>query len=298
MTAVGFAVLGPVEVTAGGLPVGVGGPRTRAVLARLVLAAGHVVAAESLAGELWPDLDPARAAANLQVRVAELRRALGRAGVGDRLVTRPPGYLLVVSPQEVDAARFDQLAARGRALLADGDAAAAAACLQEALGLWRGPPLADIGEVAWARAEAARLGEARLAAVECHAQARLDCGQAGELIAELEVLTGEHRLRERLWGLRMLALYRSGRQAEALGAYQQLRTILVDELGIEPSTPVKWSGRPVRPASGGRRMRRGHGVPGLARLGPPGARRGPGRCAGSGGAGQPDGPGPGCSSRL
>jgi len=97
---------------------------------------------------------------------------------------------------------------------------AAATCLAEALGLWRGPPLADIGDLAWARAEAARLGEARLAAVECHAQAWLDCGQAGELIAELEVLTGEHRLRERLWGLRMLALYRSGRQAKALGAYQ------------------------------------------------------------------------------
>jgi predicted ATPase/DNA-binding SARP family transcriptional activator len=239
MTAVGFAVLGPVEVTAGGLPVGVGGPRTRAVLARLVLAAGHVVAAESLAGELWPDLDPARAAANLQVRVAELRRAFGRAGVGDRLVTRPPGYLLVAGPEEVDVARFDQLAARGRALLAGGDAAGAAGCLAEALGLWRGPPLADVGEVAWARAEAARLGEARLAVVECHAQARLDCGQAGGLVAELEALTGEHRLRERLWGLRMLALYRSGRQSEALGAYQQLRTILVDELGIEPAAELR-----------------------------------------------------------
>jgi predicted ATPase/class 3 adenylate cyclase len=139
----------------------------------------------------------------------------------------------------VDATVFDQLAAQGRALLADGDAAAAAACLAEALGLWRGPPLADVGDWDWARAEAARLGEARLAAVECHLQARLDCGQASELIAELEVLTGEHRLRERLWGLRMLALYRSGRQAEALGAYQQLRTILVDELGIEPGTELR-----------------------------------------------------------
>jgi predicted ATPase/DNA-binding SARP family transcriptional activator/class 3 adenylate cyclase len=239
MTAVGFAVLGPVEVTAGGQPVGVGGPRTRAVLARLALAANHVVAAEAIAGELWPDLGPGRAAANLQVRVAELRRAFGRAGAADRLVTRPPGYLLVASPEEVDAAWFGQLAARGRALLGAGDAAGAAACLAEALGLWRGPPLADVGDLAWARAEAARLGEARLAAVECHAQARLECGQASELIAELEALTGEHRLRERLWGLRMLALYRCGRQAEALGAYQQLRTILVEELGIEPSAELR-----------------------------------------------------------
>jgi predicted ATPase/DNA-binding SARP family transcriptional activator len=239
MTAVGFAVLGPVEVIAGGLPVGVGGPRTRAVLARLIVAANHVVAADALAGELWPDLQAARAAGNLQVRVAELRRAFGRAGAADRLVTRPPGYLLVAGPGEVDVARFDQLVAQGRALLGAGDAAGAAGCLAEALGLWRGPPLADVGDLAWARAEAARLGEARLAAVECHAQARLDCGKASELIAELEVLTGEHRLRERLWGLRMLALYRSGRQAEALGAYQQLRTILVDELGIEPSTELR-----------------------------------------------------------
>src|SRR5215469_13640612 len=113
MMAVGFAVLGPVEVTAGGQRVGVGGPRTRAVLARLMLAANHVVAAEALAGELWPDLDPARAAANLQVRIAELRRAFGRAGAADRLVTQPPGYLLVADPQEVDVTRFDLLAAEG-----------------------------------------------------------------------------------------------------------------------------------------------------------------------------------------
>src|SRR5215472_8999993 len=158
MTAVQFAVLGPVEVTAGGQRLGIGGPRTRAVLARLVLAAGHVVAADALAGELWPDLEAARAAGNLQVRVAGLRRAFGRAGVGDRLVTRAPGYLLAVSPGEVDAVRFDQLAAEGRALLSAGDAVAAAGCLAEALGLWRGPPLAGVGEWDWARAEAARLG--------------------------------------------------------------------------------------------------------------------------------------------
>jgi predicted ATPase/DNA-binding SARP family transcriptional activator len=241
MTAVRFAILGPVEVTAGGTRLVLGGPRTRAVLARLIVAANQVVAAEALAGELWPDLEAGRAAANLQVRMAELRRALGRAGAAERLVTRGRGYLLVAGPGEVDAAVFDQLAARGRALLAAGDPAGAAGCLEEALGLWRGPPLADAGDWDWdwARAEAARLGDARLAAVECHLQARLDCGEAGELTAELEALTGGHRLRERLWALRMLALYRSGRQAEALGAYQQLRTILVDELGIEPSAELR-----------------------------------------------------------
>jgi DNA-binding SARP family transcriptional activator/tetratricopeptide (TPR) repeat protein len=237
--AVQFAILGPVEVTAGGQRLGIGGQRARAVLARLIVAANHVVGAEALAGELWPDLEAGKAAAVLQVRVAELRRAFRQAGMADRLVTRAPGYVLMAGPEEVDAARFDQFAAQGRALLAGGDAAGAAGCLEEALGLWRGPPLADVGDLAWARAEAVRLGEARLAAVECRIQARLGCGEAGELIAELEALTAEHRLRERLWALRMLALYRCGRQAEALAAYQQLRAILVEELGIEPATELR-----------------------------------------------------------
>jgi len=239
MVAVQFTILGPVEVTAGGQRLGIGGPRSRAVLARLIVAANRVVTAEALASELWPDLDPDRAVANLQVRVAELRRVFRQAGVADQLVTRAPGYLLVASPEEVDAARFDRLAAQGRALLAAGDAAGAAECLAEALGLWRGPPLADIGDWDWARAEAARLGEARLAAIECHLQARLGCGEASELVGELEALTGEHRLRERLWALRMVALYRCGRQAEALGAYQQLRTILVEELGVDPGADLR-----------------------------------------------------------
>jgi DNA-binding SARP family transcriptional activator len=234
-----FAILGPVEVTAGGARLGVGGQRARAVLARLIVAANSVVSAEALAGELWPDLEASRAAAVLQVRVAELRRVFRHAGMADRLVTRAPGYLLVAGPGEVDAARFDQLAKQGRALLAAGEAAGAAGCLERALKLWRGPPLADVGDWAWARAMAARLGEARLAAVECRIQAHLGCRDASELIAELEALTAEHRLRERLWALRMLALYRCGRQAEALAAYQQLRTTLVEELGIEPGAELR-----------------------------------------------------------
>jgi predicted ATPase/DNA-binding SARP family transcriptional activator len=239
MTAVQFAILGPVEVTAGGRPLSVGGPRARAVLARLIVAAGRVVGAEALAGELWPDLEVGRSAANLQVRIAELRRAFRPAGLADRLVTRGGGYLLVAGPGEVDAARFDQLAARGRALMAAGDAAGAAGCLEEALGLWRGPPLADAGDWDWARAEAARLEEARLAAVECHLQARLDCGQASELIAELQTLTAEHPLRENLWRLLVLALYRAQRQAEALAAYRRARELLATELGLEPGEELR-----------------------------------------------------------
>src|SRR5262249_42764987 len=148
MTAVQFAIFGPVEGTAGGKRLGVGGPRTRAVLARLIVAANHVVAAEALAGELWPDLDSGPAAANLRVRVAELRRVFRQAGVADRLVTRAPGYVLVAGPEEVDAARFDQLAAQGRALLAAGDAAGAAGCVGAALGFFRGPPLGRLRALA------------------------------------------------------------------------------------------------------------------------------------------------------
>ena len=115
MTAVRFAILGPVEVTAGGQRLGVGGPRARAVLARLIVAANQVIAAEALAGELWPDLEAGRAAANLQVRVAEMRRVFRQAEMADRLVTRAPGYVLAAGPEDVDAVVFDRLAAQGRA---------------------------------------------------------------------------------------------------------------------------------------------------------------------------------------
>ena len=177
MVAVQFAILGPVEVTAGGQRLGIGGARARAVLARLIVAAGQVVGAEALAGELWPDLELDRAVANLQVQVAGLRRVFRQAGAADRLVTRAAGYLLATGSGEVDAVVFDQLAGQGRALLAAGNAAGAADCLARALGLWRGPALADVGDWVWARAEAARLGEARLAAVECHLQAGWTAGR-------------------------------------------------------------------------------------------------------------------------
>jgi DNA-binding SARP family transcriptional activator len=239
MTVLEFAILGPVEVTAGGQRLDIGGPRTRAVLARLVVVANSVVAAETIADELWPELEPGRAMANLQVRVAQVRRAFRQAGAAGRLVTRAGGYVLLAGPDEVDAARFDQLAAEGRALLAAGDAAAAAGRLERALKLWHGPPLADVGDWPWAQAEAGRLREARLAAVQCRIQARMDCGAAGEVIAELEALTAGHPLRERLWALRMLALYRCGRQAEALAVYQQLRATLAEELGIEPTMELR-----------------------------------------------------------
>ena len=234
-----FAILGPLEVSAGGRLLPLPGARLRAVLAMLLVRAGQVVAAERLTEELWPGRPADRAAASLQVRVSQLRKTLRLAGEPDRLVTQSPGYLLRVEPGELDAARFGQLAGAGRGALAAGDAELAAQRLDQALSLWRGPVLADLADLPFARAEAARLDEERAAALETRAEARLACGKHAELVAELEMLTAAYPLRERLWAQRMLALYRAGRQADALRAYRDLRAILVSELGIEPGPELR-----------------------------------------------------------
>jgi DNA-binding SARP family transcriptional activator/pimeloyl-ACP methyl ester carboxylesterase/class 3 adenylate cyclase len=234
-----FGVLGPLEVTADGRPFGLAGARTRAVLALLLVHANQVVSSDRLVEELWPGQPADKATDSLQVRLSELRKALRAAGAADRLVTRPPGYLLRVAPGELDALRFEQLAAEGDAALAAGDAATAAQRLDQGLGLWRGPALADFDTVPSARAEAGRLEEQRLAALESRAEALLTCGRHRDLIAELETLTAAHPLRERFWYQRMLALYRAGRQADALRAYRELRDILIAELAIEPSPELR-----------------------------------------------------------
>ena len=216
-----FRVLGPLEVTADGQSLRLAGVRTRAVLAMLLMHANQVVSSDRLLEELWPGQPADKATDSLQVRLSELRRALRSAGEADRLVTRPPGYLLRVAPGELDALRFEQLAAEGDAALAADDAATAAQRLDQALGLWRGPALADFETVPSARAEAGRLEEQRLAALESRAEALLACGRHRDLIAELETLTAAHPLRERFWYQRMLALYRAGRQADALRAYRR-----------------------------------------------------------------------------
>ncbi len=234
-----FGVLGPLEVTAHGQPLLVRGARTRAVLAMLLMHANQVVAADQLIEELWPGQPADRASASLQVRVSELRKALRSAQEAERLVTRPPGYLIRVAPGELDALRFDRLARDGETALATGDAGLAARRLAEALSLWRGPALADMDAAPFARAEAARLEEGRITALESHAEALLACGRHRELIGDLETLTTAYPLRERLWSQRMLALYRAGRQADALRAYRDLRAILVNELGIEPGPALR-----------------------------------------------------------
>ena len=234
-----FGVLGPLEVTADGQPLELAGPRTRAVLALLLVHANQVVSSDRLIDELWPGQPADKATDSLQVRLSELRKALRSAGEADRLVTRAPGYLLRVGLAELDALRFEQLAADGDAALAAGDAAAAVERFDQALGLWRGPALAGLDAVPSARAEAGRLAERRLAALEARAEALLASGRHRDLIAELESLTAAHPLRERFWSLRMLALYRAGRQADALHAYRELRDILVAELAIEPGPELR-----------------------------------------------------------
>jgi DNA-binding SARP family transcriptional activator len=234
-----FKILGDIEVLVEGRPLAVGGPRTKAVLAMLAVSAGRVVAAEMLQDELWSGLPAGRAAANLQVRMSQLRSALRSAGQDGRLVTRPPGYLLRAGTDEVDASRFEALLVSGREALTSGDTRLAADHLRAALALWRGPALAGLADVPFARSEAGRLEEARLEALELRIEAELASGRGAELVAELEVLTAGHPLRERLWAQRMLALYRAGRQADALSCYRDLRRTLTDELGIEPGREVR-----------------------------------------------------------
>jgi DNA-binding SARP family transcriptional activator/pimeloyl-ACP methyl ester carboxylesterase len=236
-----FSILGPVDVTVGGRSLELSGARARAVLATLIVHANHVVAAEQLLDELWPGQPADRAVASLQVRLSELRkilRAAADAPDADRLSTRPPGYLLRVTPAELDSCRFTELTAKAADAMAGGDPATALHCLDEALRLWRGPALAGI-DAPSVRTEAGRLEELRLAALEARAEALLECGKFGDAIAELETLTAAHPLRERLWSLRMLALYRAGRQADALHAYRDLRAILADELAIEPGPALR-----------------------------------------------------------
>jgi DNA-binding SARP family transcriptional activator len=232
-----FRILGPLEVLRGSECLSFRGSRERALVALLVLNANRIVSTERLAEDLWSGDPPEGAIRSLRVYVSRLRQSLGVAG--EAVVTRPSGYGLQVDSEAVDALRFEALVARGRDQTRAGDHERAATTLHEALRLWRGPALADVADAPFARAEASRLEEARLAAVEDRIEADLACGRHGELTAVLEALTGDHSFRERLWSQRIVALYRCGRQAEALRAYQQLRSALRDQLGIEPSSALQ-----------------------------------------------------------
>jgi DNA-binding SARP family transcriptional activator/predicted ATPase len=228
-------VLGPFHLEDGGRRIAIGGVRQRAVLANLVLRANEVVPSEQLLVELWGEDTPPGAANALQAAISRLRRVLP----AGRLITTAPGYMLRVFPAELDAAQFEQLIFEGRDALAAGSAAEAVQLLDQAMTLWRGPPLADFRYEPFAQAEIARLEELQLACLEERNEAHLALGSAGALTAELGRMVADHPLRERLRGQLMLALYRSGRQAEALEAYHQFRSTLMDELGLEPSSALR-----------------------------------------------------------
>ncbi|MEU8171482.1 BTAD domain-containing putative transcriptional regulator [Microbispora hainanensis] len=236
---IAFGVLGPVTAWDGtGHAIALKGPRHRAVLARLIVARGRVVPVTRLIDDLW-DEPPAGAAGAVRTFVAALRRALEP----DRpprtparlLVTEGPGYALRAAPGGVDAWRFEQAVAAA-ADLPPGDALAR---LEEALGWWRGPAYAEVADQDWARAERSRLGELRLHAVERHAQARLDLGRAAEAVPDLDAHAAGHPWREEAWRLLALALYRSGRQGDALAVLRRARALLVDELGVDPGPGLR-----------------------------------------------------------
>ncbi|MFF8772360.1 BTAD domain-containing putative transcriptional regulator [Kitasatospora sp. NPDC015120] len=244
-----FGVLGPLAVHYDGRALPLGGARQRTVLAELLLAHGRTVPTASLVESVWNGREPASAVNTLQSYVSRLRTLLGDAAgkaAGDahlavpRLLGTAGGYRLELGPdgapgeEAVDVRRFERLTADGRARLADGDAHGAHARLVEALGLWRGPALADLREVPRLRAEAVRLEDLRLAAVESAAEAELACGRPAAAVDRLWRTAAEHPLREGPQALLMRALYRTGRQAEALALYDRTRRRLVDELGVEP----------------------------------------------------------------
>jgi DNA-binding SARP family transcriptional activator len=230
-----FKVLGPLEVCEGTRSLAVGRGKERALLALLLLHANEVVSKDRLIDALWGESPPPTAPTALQVHVSKLRKTLGAA----RIVTRAPGYVLELQPEELDLHRFERLASEGASTLARGNAERAAGLLREALSLWRGHPLADLAYEAFVQPEVLRLEELRLAALEQRIDADLALGRHAQLVGELERLVAEHPLREGLRGRLMLALYRSGRQADALEAYHAARRALVDELGLEPGTGLQ-----------------------------------------------------------
>src|SRR5918998_101083 len=235
--AVDFRILGPVEARAEGRPLALAGARQRALLAVLLLRAGQPVSRERLISDLWGERPPGGAIKTVQAVVSRLRRALG--GEAGRLVSSAAGYRLRVEPDELDLDRFERLCAEGRRALAAGRHERAAARLQAALAEWRGPPLADVALEPFAPPEVARLEDLRAAAVEDRVEADLAMGRGAELVAELEGLVAAEPLRERLRAQLMLALYRAGRQGEALDAYRDAVRTLDAELGLRPGPELE-----------------------------------------------------------
>jgi DNA-binding SARP family transcriptional activator len=230
-----FSLLGPLQIADGDRNITLDAPKQRALLVLLLLPRGEPIAVESLAEELWAGEPPATGTRAVRMYVGELWKALG----AEVIVTQGAGHAIPLEGHETDLGRFEELAADGGRWLVGGNAERAATTLREALGLWRGSALADFRYDDFAQNEITRLDEARIAARKVRIDADLALGREDELVPELQALVREHPLRERLRGQLMLALYRAGRQAEALDVYRVGRRRLVEELGIEPSRSLQ-----------------------------------------------------------
>ncbi len=229
------SLLGPFQVD--GSPAGaiVSAAKERSLLATLAMNPGAVVSVDSLIGALWGDAPPSAARKTLQTYVWNLRQSLG----SDTIVTEPHGYVLRIAPGDVDVGRFRALVRNGEAAMSAGDPTKASMLLDEAVGLWRGEPFSGVAAHTALAGEAIRLTEEYLSALETRFSANLAAGRHAELVGELEALVRDHPFRERIWGHLMVALYRSGRQADALAAYQRARDVLVEELGLEPGGELR-----------------------------------------------------------
>jgi predicted ATPase/DNA-binding SARP family transcriptional activator len=231
-----FRILGPLEALRDGSPLSLGPRKQRTLLALLLLKANRLVSADQLIEELWAGRPPPGAVKTLRSYASRVRAALAPDSV---LESRPGGYVLSLTPDQLDFLCFERLLSEGREALARGAAAEAAEQLRKGLSLWRGSALADVADGPFARVEASRLEELHLAGLEERIQADLELGRHAELLAELQALVAEQPLRERLWGQLMTALYRSGRQAEALATYRRARTLLADRFGLEPGPELR-----------------------------------------------------------
>jgi len=230
-----FQILGPLQVLRDGRAVEPGSPKQRALLLNLLVHHGTVVSRDRLIEDLWAGSPPSTGLGVLQNYVSQLRKALGPGVVA----TRGTGYALDVAPETIDSVRFERLVDEARALLRAGDPAGAVGAARRALALWQGPALADVAAEPFAQAETARLDELRAVAAETELEAEIAAGRHREVIGRFEALLAEHPLRERLWWLLMVALYRAGRQADALRAYQKARAELRDELGLDPGPELR-----------------------------------------------------------
>ena len=230
-----FRVLGPVEAVLAGQPLRLGGRRQRSLLALLLVEPGRAISSDRLIDELWQGGPPGGAEGTLRVYVSRLRSTLGES----TLFARPPGYVLDIGAELVDAWRFERLYREGRDALARGAAGLAADRLGAALALWRGPAFADVRDGGVVADQARRLDELRLVALEERIDAELSLGRHASLVAELERLVAEEPLRERLWRQLVLALYHSQRQAEALAAYNRARTLLSESFGLDPGEELR-----------------------------------------------------------